>query len=249
MGRGRAELEGCARCIQILVLIFNLIFFIFGVALLGYGIYALIQLGDYASFSTTDILTGSKLLIGSGALISVISFLGCCGAWKLNKCLLITFMVLLFIILCVEIAAAVVAYLHKSEVKQKLNKEMTDFFNEYQKPGKESATKTIDTLQKNQKCCGILKPRDWERTPWGAEIKNRFSLPDSCCTDFKKDCGKGAVIAGRVRDGYFKEGCETKLEKYLPVIGGIAIAIVVIQLLGMIFACVLVHGVSKGTYA
>ena len=33
--------------------------------------------------------SGSKVMIASGALIALISFLGCCGAWRENRCMLI----------------------------------------------------------------------------------------------------------------------------------------------------------------
>lgn len=219
--------------------------------MLGYGIYTYIKIGDYASFSSVPFLSGSKLLIAVGVLITIIAFLGCCGAWKLNKCMLICFIILLIIIFCCEIAAAVVGYMHRNEFKKNLPEDMKDVFDKYGESGQKGTTDGIDLLQENLKCCGITGPKDWQRTNWG---KNQRDVPDSCCITKTKDCGKGTItIVGTVLNTVYKKGCEKELEtlvgKYLPVIAGIAVGIIVIQFLGMIFACALLRGVQKGTYA
>jgi len=59
-----------------------------GIALLGFGIYAEIQLGPYVTLSSVNYATGSRMLIAVGTIITVIAFFGCCGAWKENKCML-----------------------------------------------------------------------------------------------------------------------------------------------------------------
>lgn len=35
------------------------------------------------------------LLIAAGAIMSIIGFLGCCGAWRLSQCMLVTVSVIL----------------------------------------------------------------------------------------------------------------------------------------------------------
>lgn len=254
MGRGNSELQGCSRCIQILVLVFNFLFFVLGVAMLGYGIYTFVEIGDYASLSSVDFVTGSKLIIAVGVLISLIAFLGCCGAWKLNKCMLTCFILLLFIIFCCLIAAAVTGYMYRSNFKEAVEKDMRDFFvNQYGQPDKEGVTKAIDQLQQQGQCCGFFNGTlDWQRTKWGASRQK--DVPDSCCKNEKKDCGKGKISQSNVPSSdVYDEPCKQKLEdlvdKYLPVIGGIAVGILVIQLIGMVFAIVLLLNVRKGTYA
>lgn len=255
MGRGNAELEGCLRCIQILVLVFNFIFFVFGVAMLAYGIYTFIEIGDYASLSSVDFVSGSKLLIAVGVLISLVAFLGCCGAWKLKKWMLAFFILLLIIIFCCEIAAVVTGYMYRNKFKEVVDKDMQDFFvNQYGQSDKDGVTKAIDALQRTGDCCGFRNgSKDWQVTRWGQS--RQTDVPDSCCKTETKDCGMDAIkkLTGKVSADVYDEPCKKKLEelvdKYLPVIGGIAIGILVIQSLGMTFAAILLMNIRKGTYA
>ena len=63
---------------------------VFGGLLIGIGTWTLVKFGDYITLSeSVPYATGSKVMIAAGVLIAVISFLGCCGAWKENKCMLI----------------------------------------------------------------------------------------------------------------------------------------------------------------
>ena len=62
----------------------------FGCVLIGVGAWALIEYGDYVTITDQfPNASGSKVMIAAGVLIAVISFLGCCGAWKDNRCMLI----------------------------------------------------------------------------------------------------------------------------------------------------------------
>ena len=62
----------------------------FGGLLIGIGAWTLIKFGDYITFSDDlEYASGSKVMIAAGVLIAVISFMGCCGAWKENRCMLV----------------------------------------------------------------------------------------------------------------------------------------------------------------
>ena len=56
---------------------------------MGVGAYAEAKFGNFTHLSTVDFASGSRLLIAVGVIIAGISFFGCCGAWKENRCLLI----------------------------------------------------------------------------------------------------------------------------------------------------------------
>ena len=58
--------------------------------LIGVGTWVLIEYGDYVTITdSVPNASGSKVMIAAGVLVAVISFLGCCGAWKENRCMLI----------------------------------------------------------------------------------------------------------------------------------------------------------------
>ncbi|RMX59693.1 hypothetical protein pdam_00012079 [Pocillopora damicornis] len=202
--------EGGAKILKFLVFFFNFIFFIFGCVLVGVGAWVLVDSGDYVTLTKeVPYATGPRVLIAAGALVAIVAFLGCCGAWKENRCMLVIFFILLLVILSLEIAAGVLGYKNRDK----------------------------------EKCCGWYNYTDWYQSKFGGQT-NR--VPDSCCKDVVKDCGTKKDISL-----WYQEGCKTNLEDLLKsklkYVGAIAVAIIVIQLLGMIFAAVLICKIGDGT--
>ena len=63
---------------------------VFGCVLIGFGAWTLIKYGDFVTITQSiPYATGSKVMIAAGVLIAIIAFLGCCGAWKENRCMLV----------------------------------------------------------------------------------------------------------------------------------------------------------------
>ena len=63
-------------------------FQILGLGILGVGIWARVSLAYYMKLSSDDYAGAAYLLIGAGVLVSLIAFIGCCGAYKENVCML-----------------------------------------------------------------------------------------------------------------------------------------------------------------
>lgn len=226
--------EGATKCIKYLVFFFNFLFFILGLGLLGFGIYAELKLGPFVTLSSFDYATGSRLLIAVGAIIAFISFFGCCGAWKENKCLLTVFFVLLFILLGLEVAAAVLGYKNKAKIESEMEEDLKTSMKDYPKKNE----KAWDDLQKELQCCGAKSPADW--------VLLGKNTPDSCkCADKSKD--NCSLLL------YYNKGCVDALKKFINdkmvIISALAITLLVIQILGMVFAMCLICRIHKATYA
>ncbi|CAI9546732.1 unnamed protein product [Staurois parvus] len=106
--------EGGMKCIKYLIFIFNLIFWLCGIALIGLGIYVQIYLNKTLTISNVSTSGAPIVLIVVGVVIFFISFFGCCGAVKENYCMVTTFAVLLGVIFLVEIAAAIAGYVFRN---------------------------------------------------------------------------------------------------------------------------------------
>uniref|UniRef100_A0A8C5RZW8 Uncharacterized protein n=1 Tax=Laticauda laticaudata TaxID=8630 RepID=A0A8C5RZW8_LATLA len=62
-----------------------------GCGLLGVGIWLSVSQGNFATFSPTfPSLSAANLVIAIGSIVMVTAFLGCLGAIKENKCLLLS---------------------------------------------------------------------------------------------------------------------------------------------------------------
>ncbi|KAF6018272.1 TSPAN8 [Bugula neritina] len=94
MGSG-SGLSGCFACIKYLMFAFNFIFWLIGCALVGFGIWVLVddtfkELAADTSFAALQ-YAGIGIIV-VGCVIMIIGFFGCCGAIReilLNDCYIV----------------------------------------------------------------------------------------------------------------------------------------------------------------
>lgn len=233
--------------IKYLLFGFNLIFFLCGSGILGVGIWLRVEKGDYVQFTDYEFITASNLAIAAGAIIVVVTFLGCVGALKEIKIMLLLFFIALLLICGLEIAAGGVAYANRGKIDLKIREDLNSTIHtKYQKD--EGTRKAIDSMQEYFKCCGNHNYVDWQYSEFYIQSK---SFPRSCCKASERsdnlNCGKDPTKLNH-------DGCYEKVKKFLLdhllIIGIIGIVFGVVQILGMIFSMCLYCAISKeGTYA
>lgn len=75
----------------LLTVLFIFVFQLCGCGLLGVGIWLSVSQGNFATFSPSfPSLSAANLVIAIGTIVMVTGFLGCLGAIKENKCLLLS---------------------------------------------------------------------------------------------------------------------------------------------------------------
>uniref|UniRef100_A0AAZ3S8Q5 Tetraspanin-8-like n=1 Tax=Oncorhynchus tshawytscha TaxID=74940 RepID=A0AAZ3S8Q5_ONCTS len=90
------------KCIKYSLFLFNLLFWISGCIILGVSIY--LKVSKNGNVIMDEAVPFVDLLIAVGVIIMVLGFLGCCGAIKENRCMLILFFIgllLIFILLLI----------------------------------------------------------------------------------------------------------------------------------------------------
>ncbi|XP_028437912.1 CD63 antigen [Perca flavescens] len=232
---------GGMKCVKYLLFFFNFLFWLCGLALVVVGV--LVQLGLHKTLMMKDATASGApiVLIAVGVVIFFIAFFGCCGAWKENHCMVATFAVLLVLVILVEIAAVIAGYIFRNKLSVVVQDSLEDMISDY-KNGTAEFRKSLDKLQEDLKCCGVNGSSDW--TDFGAD-KN--SVPDSCCVKVATGCGKGTMKdAAKV----YQKGCHdavvTFLKKNLLWVIIAAIVIAVLQIMGIVFACLLMRGIRSG---
>uniref|UniRef100_A0A8D0GG84 CD9 molecule n=1 Tax=Sphenodon punctatus TaxID=8508 RepID=A0A8D0GG84_SPHPU len=79
--------------------------------------------------NTTTFYTGVYILIGAGALMMLVGFLGCCGAVQESQCMLGLFFLFLLVIFALEVGAAIWGFANKDKVGFELHfLELADSF-------------------------------------------------------------------------------------------------------------------------
>ncbi|XP_031671113.1 tetraspanin-8 isoform X2 [Oncorhynchus kisutch] len=124
------------KCIKYLLFLFNLLFWISGCIILGVSIY--LKVSKNGNVIMDEAVPFVDLLIAVGVIIMVLGFLGCCGAIKENRCMLI---------------------LSQVWVKESLAKLLP------LKDQKPEVQTDLQKLEVEAKCCGLINgPSDWGST-------------------------------------------------------------------------------------
>ncbi|XP_068675030.1 tetraspanin-4-like [Montipora foliosa] len=241
-------LEGGAKCVKILMFVFNFIFFLGGIGLLGVGIYVHLKIGDYVDLSSVKYVTGSIIIMTVGAIIAIIAFFGCCGAMKESRCLLGIFFALMLLVFGLEVTGTALGYVFRGKVQTQLEQDLNNTLSQYGMDDQKGVTDAFDLLQQEEECCGVYNYKDWQRSYFTQG--NHSFVPDSCCK--KESSGCGNISEGT--SSIYTEGCYKKtlelLRNNLLIIGAIGVAVAVVQLLSMIFAMVLICNIKdQNTYA
>ncbi|XP_063697776.1 leukocyte surface antigen CD53-like [Culicoides brevitarsis] len=209
--------------IKVVLFIFNFLWFLFGIVMVIAGAFIYTQSGKYIeTLKNIEVPQFAIFLMIVGFVTIIISFCGCCGAIQESQCLSLTYSALLFLIIIVQVTVAVLIFvnLQEDKIKEPINKSIEKVFND------KTFKAEVDALQANLKCCGSTGPDFWT------------DIPDSCCKA-DKPCKT---------EGYFEEGCTQKLVDFLleykNILAYIALGFAVVELIALIFSCVLVKNMD-----
>ncbi|TSQ24016.1 Tetraspanin-9 [Bagarius yarrelli] len=125
-------------------------------------------------------LSVANLLLVAGGVTMVTGFLGCLGALKEQRCLLMTFFVILLLLFLTEAALVLMLGLFHRELDQKAKEDLIERMRDYD--SNLGLKKSWDNMQRIFKCCGVSNHTDWyNRTTEGPP-------PQSCCRDHTPPC-------------------------------------------------------------
>ncbi|XP_052448948.1 leukocyte surface antigen CD53 [Carassius gibelio] len=218
----------CLKCLKYTMCVVNFIFFICGATVFGLGIYLMTFSRFPSLLPSLQAMNIANTLFITGIIITCVSFLGFLGALKENRCLLISFFILLFILMLAELAAACLLLMYETQIdsfiNEDLNKGLQSSINNRKTPNT-TIDDDWDKVQRTFKCCGISN-----HTQWGTIV------PESCNNPEKNP-------------QYWPDGCFTKLkdtfEKNLLNTGVGVIVICIIEVLGMCFTMTLFCHISR----
>lgn len=219
--------------IKYLLFIFNFIFALCGLAILIVGVLVHIEDKKYINEmdGLTDNLTFQSIaLIVIGSIIFIIAFFGCCGAIRESHCMVITFASLLLTILIIQVAIAIYTFVALKNADEINFKEeyKTKVFDKYN--SSEETKELVNLIQKELECCGVDSYNDFNG-----------NIPGSCC-------GKNSSDTCHQQDAYHR-GCVIALKDFFKyasaIVGGIALGIAAIELIGIIFALCLANSIKN----
>ncbi|CAL9696831.1 unnamed protein product [Knipowitschia caucasica] len=248
--------KGCITVTKYFLFLFNLLFFIFGALIMGFGLWVLLDNQSFIAVlqeSSNTVKVASYILIGVGSLSMAMGFFGCLGAIYEIRCLLGLYFTCLLLILIAQVTAGVLIYFQRDRLKYEMSSIIKGMIVHY--TGQNRTTEhTWDYIQRSMKCCGWTNPGNWSEN---LQIKNSSLnlYPCSCRneslpgTDLK-DVGLCEHLSTDLP--IFDTGCMTSVEKWLfencGVILGICVSVAVVELLGMILSMCLCKSVVQEDY-
>uniref|UniRef100_A0A5S6R5D5 Tetraspanin n=1 Tax=Trichuris muris TaxID=70415 RepID=A0A5S6R5D5_TRIMR len=258
---------GCgAKVLKYCIFAFNLIFFVAGIVCLGVGIWLIVDnmaLDRLANAS--EHIAGSKafkefaskpqavhdigiILTAGGTVIFIIAFLGCCGAMKEWRPLLVLYSICLMIILAVEIAAAIYAGVNRTNLEASTKMLMHESVKDYN--GTTSSANGVraawDSIMNQYECCGIESRRgEFNASAWYRSFRPPEPFPAPCC---KTPVPWSPDTYCRASQRY-KLGCYDALreviESKMVIVISVGAAVALIQIIGLIFAICLCQAISE----
>jgi len=225
-------------CMKSLLMIFNFVFWISGIAILAIGIWMEVELYKYMEMSTEFSGTAPYVLIGTGALIILIGSLACCCTVKGQPVLLYVYGAFLAIVFVLELGAGISIFAYRTKLTDGFDKGLSQAMSKYRDANDTHLAADFDLIQETLHCCGNHDPNDW------LDLTPPLAPPASCCIKENCDPGNPKEI--------YSQGCYTKVIDFLDanigIVAGAAIGIAFFPLIGVVLSCCLASVINKAKY-
>ncbi|XP_008281727.1 CD9 molecule a isoform X2 [Stegastes partitus] len=218
---------GGIKCVKYLMFVFNFFFWLAGTAVFAIGLWLKLDQKTKSLFEGSDspfvFYTGVYILIGAGALMMVVGFLGCCGAIQESPCMLGLFFFFLLIIFAVEVAAGIWGFSNQSKVVGDITAFYRQTYSNYRSTRDERLKETLRVIQAELNCCG----------------------PNGGVEEPEKDiCPRGEPLEELIIKSC-PDAIDEVFDSKLHIIGGVGIGIGVVMVFGMIFSMLLCCAIRK----
>ncbi|XP_040013010.1 tetraspanin 35 isoform X2 [Xiphias gladius] len=189
----------CFGFLKVMMFFFNGIIFLAGAAILGVGIWVKVDSGSILSFlgkienapaELSQVLNVGYLLVAIGALLVIIGFLGCCGAVRESKCMLLLFFIIVLLVFIAEVAGAVVILVFRPLADELIQKFGTAAVRNIKTDYGENPdiTGLWNTTMSTLKCCGFYNSSDFVDSPYYVNSDKQY--PPQCCPGTNYPCNK-----------------------------------------------------------
>ncbi|CAL8291276.1 unnamed protein product [Boreogadus saida] len=250
--RGTAMEGDCLSCVKYLMFVFNFLIFLGGSFLLGVGVWVLVDPTGFREIVAANplLFTGVYIVLAMGGMLFLLGFLGCCGAIRENKCLLLFFFMLILLIFLAELAAAILAFIFREHLtREYFTKELKRHYQGYNNT--DVFTSTWNGIMNTFDCCGVNSPEDFKESLFKS-LNHDDMVPAACCQrpsqpadmadPSQEQCLRGNMMFRN------NKGCYSAVvdyfELYIYVAGASAIVVLTIELFAMVFAMCLFRGIQ-----
>lgn len=155
-------MDGCAQMCKCFLILFNILFALVGLSLVALGMW--LRFGaETRGFFDIDLNTaqfniGVMVLVVTGVLMLLVAVIGDCGACCNSKSALSVFSGLLTVLIIIEIAAGVMAFMWSDRVAGELVNFYTTIYAQYLNTRSPGQAVTLKLFHNAFDCCGVGGP-------------------------------------------------------------------------------------------
>uniref|UniRef100_A0A8C3VD41 Tetraspanin n=1 Tax=Catharus ustulatus TaxID=91951 RepID=A0A8C3VD41_CATUS len=162
-------------CMKYLMFIFNVLVFVGGTCLAGMGVWVAVDPAGFQDIvaARAVLSAGAWLLLAVGIALSLLGFLGCCGALRRSRPLLLLFFILVSLVFLTQLIGAVLFL-----PEQFLSELQRNYGGD---EGAEIFSTAWNTLMVTFSCCGVLGPEDFGNGSRFQELNPGMPWPRACC--------------------------------------------------------------------
>lgn len=197
-------------------------------------------------------------------IMTIMGFLGCCGAMQESQCMLATFFTLVCILFIGQVAVGVWLYRHGDQFQKVVETSVASSI-QYDYGFNEGKTKAFDIMQKQLMCCGASGPSDWAESRYNdvdsksalevgvGKLAGLYKVPQSCCkhgmSDSACESARSLSLTAILSDTIYSEGCASKMMKFIQkhdyIALGVILAVLFTEIMAMVFSMVLFCAVRR----
>ncbi|XP_076006231.1 tetraspanin-1-like [Genypterus blacodes] len=241
---------GCFEFLKFMTFIFNGIIFLGGVANMAVGIwvkvdrssiFGLIQQSEDMPPELSRVLSMGYLLIALGTVLVIIGFLGCCGAIRESRCMLMLFFVTVMMVFMAQVAGAVVVLGFRPVFKGFLDKFSTNAIMKGYGTQGNMVHQVLEVTMTELNCCGFNNYKDFTGSPYYTANNNKY--PPQCC-ETKEPCDEAAAEKLVTK----LSGCFNTLKALIVsntvLVAAVSLGIAVIEIGAMVVSMTLYHQIG-----
>ncbi|XP_027524222.1 tetraspanin-8 [Corapipo altera] len=230
-------MAGVSSCMKYSMFIFNFLFWLCGSIILGVSIWIRVSKDAQQELEiNSNAFAAVDLLIAVGSIIMILGFLGCCGAVRESRCMLLLFFIGLLLILILQVTGGILGAVYRSQVEASVNLTLMASVDALQSSSQDSKVfqEKFQKIERKYQCCGLVNgPEDW-----GNNFKNPSGSYQICQCELEKSVQDLCFyFQGRY---VYKTPCGEVIIKYLKdhlvIIMGIAFGLAAIEILGLVFS-------------
>lgn len=197
--------RSCVNCLKSLLVFLHLLCWLCGAFVVAFGEFQMMNSRFASLVISFWPIFPSNTLVVSGTIVTCVCYLGVLGGLRESRCMLLSFFVLLFILMLVELAMALVFLVYSREIEVYFERDLMQSLEVYRQSGPEenrTLREDFDSVHHLFQCCGVHGEADWQ-----GDVPISCCIYDPCVSVVQTNWEEGCLV--KLRDWFSRNYLST----------------------------------------